>query len=408
LRAAPTWSAYVAAGCAAALALGALQSGVAVLLPIAAAHALRERNGPARVARTFGQLACVLVPVALAALLLYPHTAAPASGESATELGLREDGNFQFFSHTVFLDQFDGRGFVNIARVLASFEPLLALLAIGGVLAWAFGRRGLTRDALVVLAYVVPYTLVIGAYARTYERFVVQLLPFVACAAAYAIARVAAGRAQAPASVSRRALACSLALIALAIPAWTSARTLALRAGTSTSDELARSIAADQLTEPIACVPFADVPLARTDAALVELEKIGWQTPWMGYQRTHGERLPAEPRFDLRTLPLGRKKVRDQVRADPLAYLRGTGAKLFVVPVLNVLAGDDAFRALRAELERAGQLVVRCGASSNPRTLGDLPLDATNSTAWARCNWTWRVLTGDARAGDVLELWRLE
>ena len=78
----------------------------------------------------------------------------------------------------MFLDQFDGRGFVNLARVLASFEPLLALCALAGVLAWAFGRRGLTRDALVVLAYVVPYTLVIGAYARTYERFVVQLLPF--------------------------------------------------------------------------------------------------------------------------------------------------------------------------------------------------------------------------------------
>lgn len=415
LRSAPGWGAYLVAGTAAALALGTLQSGAAVLLPLAAAHLLRERDGRASFARTIGHVCCLALPLALALVFLYPQFGAPASGESATEFGLRDDGNFQFFSHTVFLDQFDGRGFVNLAHVLASFEPLLALLALGGVITWLLARRGVSRDTLVVLAYVVPYTLVIGLYARTYERFVVQLLPYAACAAAYGLGRLAALTPRESGAVqvasrshtTRRACAALLACAALALPAWVSAATLALRAGPATTDELARRLSELRVTERIACVPFVDLPLARTPEAVADLNSIGWQSPWMGYQRQHAEELPVAPRFDLRTLPLGRRKIREQALASPEKFLRGTGSRLFVVPVLGVRTGDESFRALREALVREGQLLVRCGAPMGVLDETEVPLDAAESSAWRTGNWTWRVLSRDACAGDVVELWRL-
>jgi hypothetical protein len=46
-------------------------------------------------------------------------------------------------------------------------------------------------DLWVVLAYVVPYVLVIGTYQHTFERFVMPLIPFVAIAAAWSTSRLA-------------------------------------------------------------------------------------------------------------------------------------------------------------------------------------------------------------------------
>lgn len=410
LRAKPSLAAYLLAGLAAGLSIATLQSGVAVLLPLSAAHLLRERSGSDAgakgLARWSARALCLLAPLALAVWIFFPigSDASPAAGASA--LFARENGNLKFFGHVVFLDQLNGRGFARIARVLTSFEPSLTLAAMTGLVLWAGGwaslrgaRHGLSRDALVVLAYVVPYFLAIGIYERTYERFVLQLLPYLACAAALAFDRWP--RVSAPARFF-----CWAPLI-LIVPVWTTCATLALRAGSDTADQTARWIAEHAARERVVLVPFSDLPLVRSEAALDDTRKIGWQSPWMSYQRSQRRELPPAPRHDLRTLALGRKEYRDAALSDPMGFLRASGGHVFVVPAVSVLSGDASFQSLRSTLEKHGRLLQRSPALEHVRR-EDAPLDATDSSAWARRNWTWCILTSQAVAGDVLEIWRLE
>jgi len=156
-------------------------------------------------------------------------------------------------------------------------------------------------------------------------------------------------------------------------------------------------------------VPFVDVPLARTDAALDEASKLGWRSPWLDYQLRERARLPAE-RHDLRTLPLGRKKHRDAALADPMGYLRSTGARYVLVPVAGALMTDPALRALRDALEKDARLAVRFATRRTEKKalgLDALPLDVGDTSSWPRRNWTIALASGAATVGDVLELYEL-
>ena len=48
----------------------------------------------------------------------------------------------------------------------------------------------MSADLWVALAYVVPYVLIFGMYAKSGARVGIQLVPFLACAAAFGTARV--------------------------------------------------------------------------------------------------------------------------------------------------------------------------------------------------------------------------
>src|SRR6185295_11931912 len=109
--------------------------------------------------------------------------------------------------HLVALRLFNGAGFAKVYDALRGYEPWMSALGVAGVvfaLLDGIARRRThsadpgesdtdTREArralLVVLAYAIPYLVAIGLYERTYQRFALPLVPFVACAAAYAVLR---------------------------------------------------------------------------------------------------------------------------------------------------------------------------------------------------------------------------
>jgi hypothetical protein len=95
--------------------------------------------------------------------------------------------------HMVMIGSFNGRGAAAVARALWEYEPLLGTLALLGLL-----RAGLAappapavidparrRDLWVVLAFALPYLLSQLLYERTYQRFLLPLLPYACILAAY-------------------------------------------------------------------------------------------------------------------------------------------------------------------------------------------------------------------------------
>lgn len=402
LRERPTRHAYLLAALAAGAAIGTLQSGVAVLLPLLAAHLLRERTAPgaARGSLLAGAIAGALAVLALCVLVLYPFTFRERSATDASELYMRPDGNAQFFGHTIFLEQFDGRGFAHVWGTLAAFDPVLLALALGGIALWLALDRRFTRPLLVALAYALPYLVVIGLYERTYERFVVQLLPFLACAAAWGIERLASPRPR---------VFFAAAGAALAVPFASAIALGSLRRAPDTAEVAGRWIAEHvKADERVALLPYADVPLVRTRAAiddalgLGEAPKLQVLSPWMNHQTRRVESLPAAPRFDLRTPRVARKVERELAEADPIAYFKARGERYVVVPVTASNGGWEVLTTIHRAMRERATLVARIPAGDG------IPLDAGDSSSWWRRAWTWSLLAGDATIGDVLEIYRVD
>ena len=323
LRRRPRPSRYVLCGLLAALAVASLHNGIAVLLPLLAAHLLRKRDAAS------ASRAWALVPLALVAAALpvfYPfqfRSAGPGAGLQVEERG--QESVLDLSGHFVALEQFDGGGFAEVLGGLVSYDPVLSLLGALGLAAaaigWArrrtAGPRG--RDVAVLAAYAVPYLLVIGAYGKSAERFALPLIPFVACLAAYAVARL-------PGPGGLRLAVGALALGASAVLAW---KMGAVRAA---PDTYARTASwalehVDPGERMIAVLdPFQDLPLARTEEALAAGADWKWTSPWFRYQARLPAAIPGAR--DLRVASGVRPA---QLERDPLGALRGLGARWVVV-----------------------------------------------------------------------------
>src|SRR5262249_39747635 len=121
------------------------------------------------------------------------------------------------------LKSFNGGGFAVVLDTLISFEPVATALALVGVGALivqlarrkARGEPSDRGDLWVVLAYAVPYFVAVGLYAKSFDRFVIPLLPFVALLAAFGARAIAHGAARALAPSSRAKLVAALAVVLL-------------------------------------------------------------------------------------------------------------------------------------------------------------------------------------------------
>ena len=311
------------AGLACALALGTLQSGVAVLIPLAAAHAFNATNAlGARLRR----LSASLFVVALGIFAFYPFLFDRA--QTADPRLAVEEGGVQQGYHTVNFADFNGRGFLTVWHTLWSFEPVLlcaSALALALLLHACLRRRlsgSSTRAELfVVLAYALPYLFVIGMYERTFERFVLPLIPYCACLAAWGMSRVFGSLADRP----RLALAC--ASLVLALPTFVAAR-LSWLHQRQDSTELAAQWLSEEL-QPEAgrmlLMPRLDLPLFRSQRELdeggVELAK-PWVYPWVHYQLGLAPDRWTGQRYRMGPLPMYTGTFWNDLRGDPALALQ--------------------------------------------------------------------------------------
>jgi hypothetical protein len=252
-------------------------------------------------------------------------------------------------------------GIPALVRILWEFEPVLAVLSlIGAVHGVANLRRWLAgpgRDArldlVVVLAYAVPYLGALALDPSVQERFLLPLLPYLACLGAYAVAWISA----------RWSIA---AVLILAMPAWAAARYA--RVATS-EDTLER--AADWIRghvdpkERIAVSPGTVLPLlVDTDDLRTDLEDpTELSLPWIAYQRLlpsrpRGADLSGDARWRIRILPIARRfdpHGFDRARAE--SWIRETEAGYVVFEDSQRMYSQFPGRELEATARSMGELV---------------------------------------------------
>src|SRR5262249_35211057 len=120
--------------------------------------------------------------IALAFFPGLPYVDAEGVHLGATEVG----------AHTIHPSFTNFGGISRIARMLWEFDPLLAVLAPLGAVVAISSFAGSKKDLAVVGAYVVPYLGALLLDPNVQERFLLPLLPYLACLAACALAWVRA------------------------------------------------------------------------------------------------------------------------------------------------------------------------------------------------------------------------
>jgi hypothetical protein len=396
-----SWRAYLAAGGLAALSLGSLHNALAILLPGLAAHALRGGG-----ARFFDRK--LLAPIALCALavpVFYPFL----FGEVAQPRDV-EGEEVRFAEHAVKLSQFQGRGFRVVGEVLWNYEPVLTVLVLAALAAFAISRRvggGERREWLVLLAFAVPYFVVIGLFERTYERFVLPLIPCLAVIAACGL-QVLGERLSAK-------LAATLAVLALVVPAAATVQLARLRTQPDTFERAARWFSArpDAASERVylsATAPALDLPLLRRPEGLLFYGKKPKLplSPWTAWQ-ARNEPLASLPAYDLRWLTLPRGNARPESLG---AYLESLAPALFVIEVYEQRKNHPFLVKLREELRARGERLARFSPDRDPEAT-ELELffqlsdhfNDDEQVEWP--HFTARLLQAEA-IGPVLEVWRIQ
>jgi hypothetical protein len=283
---APSLGRIALAALASLAAICALQNGVFTVPPLLLAILLAGRASKGSFAR------CAIVgAVAVAtALLVFPGL--PRIDAQGIHLGSDETG-----AHTIHPSLSSLVGLAKAARMLWEFDPVLTVLAvIGAPIAIAAWRRTKRREVWIVLAYAVPYVAILAVDPNVQERFLLPLVPMLACLAAASFA-TALGAVRARAGAAAAAVAAVLLLGGPAIAATLYARTAAR------PDNYA--IAADWIRahvkpdERVLSSPGAVLPVLIEREALREDEADqSWlANPWLIYQTLLSGNEVGDPRW---------------------------------------------------------------------------------------------------------------
>ncbi len=401
------------AGGALGLSLGCLQSALALLPALLAAELLRRTHQRRWLDP---RLLVLLAPAASSVLFFYPYEFAgkplpPQPGAEST--GVAQGG------HLLFLEAFDFGGVRSVAHALWSYEPALLVATLAGIALWTAARlraRGRPapaedftrrRDLWVLLAFALPYTLVLLAYNRSYERFLLPLIPLMACTAAYALRELAR------ALPTRRAasgfavwLACGALLVAPG--AWLCARLVTIRSEPHTTALAARWLeerAGELRGADIVLTPQLDLPLAREPAGFANWMPGGIEAQfawvWSRYQATlPGGAIDGE-RWRLRWW---RPKPLQMLQA-PAEYVAEQGGELLVAEVFADNRVSPAATALRQWLLEHARLEARF--SPDARTdYSEHPFGYQQETSVPPGTF-FRRLAQAERTGPVIEIFRL-
>lgn len=393
LRNRPDLVSFALYGLAAGAALAALQSALAVLIPFAAALLLRDEG---RRRWLEPRVLVTLAVIAVFVRVFWPF----AFGESSTGESARvEDGTIHLSAQTMSFSEFTGEGFYNGLMTFWYYESVAFVLCAIGLVAWVVralaGKRatGGGRDLLVVLAYVLPYLLVVGFHERAQQRFWIQLVPFVACGAAYGLRAISG-------PFARPAIA-----LALLVPFAATARYAWLRSEGHTLSQAGAWITrnVDQERDRIGVHLTYDLPLVRRTENLFTEEgewRKGIFTPWQFHQVTAMTDTWPGPRWFVHSLYVPAEIQPAEVQADPEAYLRRLGLDYVLVPGEHGASFHPMLQAVRAAAGNIGTLVFEAPARERMVVKEKIEgLDTPHYTAF--------VLTAPA-FGPSIEIYRID
>jgi hypothetical protein len=385
---------YLVAGLALGLAIASLQSGLAALPPVLLAVILRARD--ARHASPLW-IAVTLAISAAFVRLFYPTLFA---------------GGRLWGGHIPYFEGVNGDGFGVVWGTLAGYEPwILALAIVGSVLAIqrviaARAEHDVERakDLAIVLAHALPYFLAIGLYPRTYQRFVIPLLPYLCCLAGYAVVRIAS-----IASPRRTRVVAAVALVLLAPQLYAALKLVSIRRARDTA-----TLAAEWLTEHLK--PGADkilvqypleLPLPSTTAALES--EVGMlndaKHPWYVHQRELAESERITPAWNLLTMPMQDAAQRDAVMHSPVSYLRSLNGDYAMIDVYDGGRRPLVLNEIPPALKEIGERIARFTPDAVD-TGSNLPLAYQDDEYPGWTPWFWRILHARC-TGPVVEIYKL-
>lgn len=383
------WLQHALAGATALLAVGCLQSGVLVLPALVVAYATRA-GGLRRLLD--GRVLIPIAGAAAAVWFFYPFVF--AGGVEQSERVVDVGG------HKIFLDQFNGAGFAITLRTLWSYDPTLLVLAVlAPVVALvrrpAHAGQAERRDALVVGAFALLYLVVFGLYERNYERFVIPLIPYLSCAAAWAVWNVVP-KFRVP-----------LAAVVLVLPLWGSTRLASVRSAPHTMERAGAWVEKNlSVTDDVVLTTLIDLPLCRRPEGMIY-----WGVPaatrghyhlaWTRYQANLPPGHGPEPLYGLRWISTEMGRYMD----DAAGFLAEQGGDYAVVEVFadNRVhrVGTDITEWFRAN----GELLVRISPDGDTQ-YSEHPFASQDETSVPTPHFTKRLLQAKG-TGPVIEIFKL-
>lgn len=401
---------WIGAALALALAIGTLPSGVALLFPLVTVVWLRRRAG-ARLLDWRAAGALALIAASLPSFYPFWFGAARASFGS-------QGGTFMLAAHPIYLNDFTGRGFFILLRTLWFYDPILLLLALTALLVfaqawWSRRRQAPAPDAreqradlLVLLSFVLPYLLVVGAYQHVYERFLLPLLPYLACLSAWGLAHLwydLRGR-------SARTLLAAAAVSVLLGSSWGAWRLIEVRGAPTTQELAARWLEEhlDPAATHVVLTPPLDLPLARHAEGLL----INGAPPpprskyyLARYQLALDPEHRPQPEWRLSWLQAGSLADLQALEREPLAVLARMQADYAVIEVFAMGRNLPAATLLRTALQADAQRVARFTPDGRD-DYSEHPFGYEDMTHVPAEHFLLRTLQAQ-RTGPVIEIYRL-
>lgn len=392
------WRECLACAAAAAGGTATLQSGLALLVPMATALlvALRPLAWRERAA-CLGRASACLGLVALAAWAAYP---AQESKPAPVGLGA---GTLELSGHKMDLTLFNGAGFAKVWNALLDYDPLLSAAALLGAACLAalllprararLAAAGSGRDLLVVASFVVAYLLAIGLYQRTYQRFALPLVPPLCVLAAFGLGALA--RPWKP-----------LAAVALLAGLCQAGLTLGVARARQADDtmELAARWIEERVPpgEPLAFMPTLDLPLWMDDSSVAANEAAMLDEAFVWFSWRWASRGPQGAGRALVAMPLRTQAERDAARQNPAGFVKNLGARWIVVE--DQRARRPLLTLLREEIAARADLAVRISPYGDSDE--GLPLLQQDDDYPRTLPWTW-LAARHGRVGPSVEVYRL-
>jgi hypothetical protein len=341
---------WVLAGFASAAAISILQNAIVLLLAFAAALILRERNQSGRVRAWVGPAACVLV--LSTAYFVQPES---VSVQRDPPIGIHD---VRLAGHVIHLDKFDGGGFARLFWQAWVLDTLIVVLAIAGVVRvilehpWRSWSRTRARDFLVVLAHAVPYSIVIGMYSESYERFLIPLLPLASLCAAAAVM----GWRRPPGWIAimvATAVCVTQAGYALCFSVYRLQPDTAERAAHWLEENV------DPREGPIVTLPYVELPVLRTSMSLLAdaQQEGGSKFVWQHYLSGVPAPVLEANGYDLSAIRLpSDDEVRVDLREHASEFVAGIHARYAIV---QRVVTHKLIEPIRTQIAERGKLVAR-------------------------------------------------
>ena len=410
MRRRPTTGAYVLVGLALVYMLGTLQSGIAMGVPLVVAHLLREEPRGHRLLDPR-----ILLP-GLILLVSIPATYWPLFDPALKDVeSVVSEDTVAMPGHVVEWSRFNGGGLETTIDTLRSYEPMLSALSILALLVFLVTRlrprvdygehaaASTGKDVLVMLAFVLPYGFMISLWEENYERFLIPLLPFLACLTAWS-GRELATRSRG----ALRGAVTAAFLVCLALPVYATGRLAWLRHTPDTVERAATWIAehADPVNDRIFVTPWWDLPLPRTTETLHE--KIGGRafhviSPWKGYQAGLEDDAIPGTRWRVTTMVVVNKYDGSSVEG-LREYLDDFGPGYYVIDAKK--RGHPWMKWMADELAARGERVARMSPDKDAEAW-NYPLFDQDGVAEDWPDLTPRVLNARS-VGPVVEIYRVD